>query len=166
MSSPTVGGSPGENNSDSTGVIQGAIGISLVTLGLGLMTVDAGIISSGILATGTALTTGGWSKIRSAQKRLQEKMEAEVVVQKAISEAENARVAEAETRKKLSAAKSETEQRLSKALWQQYKLVAAAAFGLTISSYLWLRSRNIEQKHEVTEEKLNESESRLQELDS
>jgi len=157
---------PGDPQTDaSKGVAKASLGIALVTFGLSLMSIDAGVLSSGVLATGTALTTSGWSEIRGAQKRLQEKMDSEMKLKKALAEAESARIAEAETRKKLAAAKSETEKKLSTALWQQYSLVVLAASGLVISSYLWWRSRNIKQKAEAAEEKLNESSRRIYELE-
>jgi len=65
---------PGDPQTDaSKGVAKASLGIALVTFGLSLMSIDAGVLSSGVLATGTALTTSGWSEIRGAQKRLQEK---------------------------------------------------------------------------------------------
>jgi len=157
---------PGDAQTDaSKGLVKASMGIALVTFGLSLMTIDAGVVSSTILATGTALTTGGWSQIRGAQKRLQDKKESEMRVKKALSEAEIARVKEAETRKKLVETKTETEKKLSQAMWQQYSLLAFATAGLAFSAYLWWRSRFIKKEHDVAEEKLTESKNRIFELE-
>jgi len=153
----------------SKGLAKATMGVALVTVALSLMTVDAGVVSGWILATGTALTAGGWSQVRGAQKRLQDKKQSELKVKEALSEAEAARRAEAETRKKLLAAKSESESGKRLSLWKEYTLGTAAVAGVVFSAYLWWSSRNAElerkSREKVLEEKLNKSEGRSNELE-